>query len=165
MFLDRHVKSRPFKGPPREEKKEEREKAKDDPKGPEEHSLTKNRHKIPNGGQKRALLGGPKERKARKACQKAMMVFRRVVFALTSPTKVQARSFPKTKAEERIKKEKAKKEPSLNPDCQPQKHPVKMCEMGFVLVRHSAVELRRVNMDRAPKVLFVLVRSLERYVR
>ena len=41
-----------------------------------------------------------RKRRARKACQKAMMVFRRVVFALTSPTKVQARTFPKTKAEE-----------------------------------------------------------------
>ena len=31
----------------------------------------------------------------------------------------------RTKAEERIKKEKAKKEPILNPDSQPQKHPTK----------------------------------------
>ena len=30
-------------------------------------------------GQKRTLLGGPKERKARKACQNIMMAFRRVV--------------------------------------------------------------------------------------
>ena len=45
------------------------------------------RHKILNGGQKRTLLAGPKERKARKACQKAMMAFRSVVFALTSQTK------------------------------------------------------------------------------
>ena len=51
------------------------------------------------------------------------MVFRRVVFALTSPTMVQARIFPKTKAAERIKKEKARKEPFLNPDCQ--LHPMK----------------------------------------
>ena len=71
------------------------------------------------------LRGGPKERKARKACQKAMMVFRRVVFARTSPTKMQARIFPKTKAEKRIKKEKAKKEPFRNPDCQSQKHPMR----------------------------------------
>ena len=35
-------------------------------KGPEEHSLAKNKHKIPNGGQKRTLLGGPKERKTKK---------------------------------------------------------------------------------------------------
>ena len=43
-----------------------------------------NKHKIPNGGQKRTLLGGPKEKKARKAFQKAMMGSIRVVFALTS---------------------------------------------------------------------------------
>ena len=49
----------------------------------------------------------------------------RVVFALASPTKVQARTFHKTKADERIKKEKAKKEPILIPDPQPQKHPMK----------------------------------------
>ena len=42
-----------------------------------------------------------------------MTAFRRVVFSLTSPTKVQERIFLKTKAEERIKKEKAKKEPIL----------------------------------------------------
>ena len=47
-----------IQGPPGEKK--EREKAKDDPKGPEEHSLAMNRFKIPNGGQKRTLLGGPK---------------------------------------------------------------------------------------------------------
>ena len=34
-------------------------------KGPEEHSLAKNKHKILNGGQKRTLLGGPKERKTK----------------------------------------------------------------------------------------------------
>ena len=49
----------------------------------------------------------------------------RVSFALTSPTKVQARTFTKTKAEERIKKEKAKKEPIPDPDSQPQEHPMK----------------------------------------
>ena len=37
--------------------------------------------------------------------------------------------------------------------------------MGFVLIRHSAVELRRVNMDRVPKILCVLVRLSERWVR
>ena len=68
-------------------RREEKEKVKEDPKGPKEHSLAMNKHKILYGGQKRTLLGGPKERKARKACQKAMMAFRRVVFALTSQTK------------------------------------------------------------------------------
>ena len=53
------------------------------------------------------------------------MVFRRVVFALTSPTEVQARIFTKTKVEERTNEEKARKELFFNPDFQPQKHPTK----------------------------------------
>ena len=57
----------------------------------------------------RTQFGGPQERKARRACQKAMMVFRRVVFALTSQIKAQARIIPKTKARERTKKEKARR--------------------------------------------------------
>ena len=107
-----------IEGPPGEKKKREgKEKAEDDPKGPEEHSLVMNRYKIPNGGQKRTLLGGPKERKARQACRKEIMVFRRVGFRPYQPDKNdQARAFTKTKAEERIKKEKAKTEPI------PQKH-------------------------------------------
>ena len=117
--------SRPFKGRQVRRRKGKKEKARDDPKGPEEYSLAMNRYKITNGGQKRFLFGGPNERTARKPCQKAMMVFRRVVFALTSPTQVQARTFSKTKAEERIKKEKAKKEPFFNPDFQPLKNPMK----------------------------------------
>ena len=92
-------------GPPGERKKSEKEKAKDDPKGPEEHSLVMSNRKIPNGGKKRTQFGGPKERKARRACQKAMMASKRVVFALTSPTKEAGKDFPKTKAEERIEKE------------------------------------------------------------
>ena len=84
-----------------------------------------NKHKIQYGGQKRTVLGGPKERKGRKACQKAMMAFRRVVFALTRQTKAQARIIPRTKVEERTKKVKAREEHVLNPDFQPQKHPTK----------------------------------------
>ena len=93
----------------KEEKKREKEKARNDPKGPEEHSLAMNRYKIPNGGQKRTLPGGPKERKARndKWCRQGS----------SSPKK--------PKAEERITKEEAKKAPFLNPDCRPQKDPMK----------------------------------------
>ena len=54
-----------------------------------------------------------------------MMVSTRVVFALTSPIKVQAKKFPNSRAKERTKKEKARKEPIINPDSQPQKHPMK----------------------------------------
>ena len=111
--------SRPFKGRPGEEKKRKnaKEKVKGDPKGPEEHSPVMNKHKILNGGQRRTLLGGPKERKARKACQKATMAFRRVVFLL-----YQARIKSRTMARERTKKEEARKELILNPDLQALKH-------------------------------------------
>ena len=54
----------------------------------------------------------------------------RVVFASVSPTKVLARTFPNTKAEERIKKKKARKGLILYPDSQPQKKPN---EEGFGL--------------------------------
>ena len=53
------------------------------------------------------------------------MAIRRVVFALTTQTKAQARIITRTKAKERTKKEKARKELILNPDFQPQKHPTK----------------------------------------
>ena len=77
-----------------------------------------NKRKILNGG-KKTQFGG-------RACQKGNDGFHmRVVFALTNWTKVQARTFTKTKAEERIKKEKAKKEPILNPNSQPPKHLMK----------------------------------------
>ena len=84
-------------GPPAEKKKREKENTKVYPKEAEEHFMAKNKHKILKCGQKRTLLGGPKDAKARKACQKAMMAFRRLVFVLTSPTKVQARIFPQNK--------------------------------------------------------------------
>ena len=105
--------SRPFKC---RQVKRRKGKGRDDPEGLDEHSLVMSKRKILNGGKKRSEFGGPKERKARMACQKAMMASTRVVLALTSPTKVQARTFPKAKAEERIKKEKVKKEFFLNPE-------------------------------------------------
>ena len=53
------------------------------------------------------------------------VAFRRVVFALTSQTKAQARIIHRTKVEERTKEEKAGRELILNPDSQFQKHPMK----------------------------------------
>ena len=55
-----------------------------DSKEPEEHSLVKNKHRTLNGGQKKIVLGGPKEREARKVFRKVMKAFRKVVFALTN---------------------------------------------------------------------------------
>ena len=54
--------------------------------------------------------------------KKAMMTFRRVVFALTIQIKAQARIIPRTKERESSKKEKARKKLILNPDFQPLKH-------------------------------------------
>ena len=110
--------------PPGEKKKKEREKekARDDPKGPEEHSLVMNKHKILNGGKKGTQFWRS-QRKTRRA-QKAMMVFRRVVFATS-----------RTKAEERIKKEKAKKRTYPQSDSQPQKHPRRRIRPGLGIRR------------------------------
>ena len=95
----------PIQGPLGEDKEKAKEKVKEDRKKTEEHSLAMNKHKILHGGQKRTLLGGPKDRKAREACRKATMAFQ--------------------KGEEKTKKEKARKELVSNPDLQPQKHPTK----------------------------------------
>ena len=114
--------SRPIKGRQVKRRKGAKEKVKVDSKGPEEHSSVKNEHRILNGGQNKTFLGGPEERKARKACRMAMMAFRRVVFALTSQLKAQARIVSRTKARESSKKEKARKSLILNREFQPQKH-------------------------------------------
>ena len=114
--------SRPLKG---RQVKRRNGKGKADPRGPEEHSLAKNKHKILNVRHKRTLLGGPKERKARKAGQKATKAFGRVAFVLTSQITVQARTTPRTKTKERTKNEKVRKEFILDLDFQPLKHPMK----------------------------------------
>ena len=51
-----------------------------------------------------------------------MMALRRVVFALTSQTKAQARIIRRRMARDSTKKEKARKKLILNPDFQPLKH-------------------------------------------
>ena len=92
---------------------------------PEEHPQATKKHKIPKGGQKKTLLGGPTERKARKAFPKAMMASRKVIFALIKQKKPQARISPRVNAQERTKKERAKKAFILNPDSHPLKHTTK----------------------------------------
>ena len=71
------------------------------------------------------------------------MVSFKVVFALTSPTKVQARTFPRTKAEERIKKEEAKKEHIPNLDSRPRKHTMEkdMARLGNQKIRLPVIGL------------------------
>ena len=61
-----------------------------DSKEPEEHSLVKNQHRTLNGGQKKIVLGGPKEREARKVFRKEMKAFGKFFFALTNQKRVQA---------------------------------------------------------------------------
>ena len=61
-----------------------------DSKEPEEQSLVKNQHRTLNGGQKKIVLGGPKEREASKVFRKEMEAFGKVVFALTNQKRVQA---------------------------------------------------------------------------
>ena len=62
---------------------------------------------------RRFVPGGPKEINARKACRKAMMAFRRVVFALTSQMEAQARITPRTKANQRPQKKRVRKAAQL----------------------------------------------------
>ena len=73
------------------------------------------------------LLGGPKGKKGKKGLSKGNDGPQKGGFRPYQPDNGAGKDFrwSKTKAEERISKEKAKKEPSLNPDCQPQKHPMK----------------------------------------
>ena len=81
--------------------------------------------KTLNGGQKKTLLGGPKETEARKVFRKAMKASTKVVFALTNLKRVHARISTRTKAEATTKKERVRKVLILNLDIQPRKHPVK----------------------------------------
>ena len=53
----------------------------------------------------------PRKDRQERLFNRAMMASRRVVFALSSQTKAQARIIPRTEVEERTKKEKARKEP------------------------------------------------------
>ena len=107
--------SQTIQGPPGEKKrrKKKRKRQRTILKGLEEHSVEMNRYKIPNGGQKRSLLGGPKERQARKACQKAMKVYRRVVGKDFLPNR------------SRGKDQTGKRQRRTNLDSQPHKHPIK----------------------------------------
>ena len=92
----------------------EKEKAKVDSKELVEHTLVKNKHRTLNGGQKKIVLGGPRVRKAGKFLRRVTMAFRTVVFAPTNQKKVHAMNSTCTKAEARIRKEKARKVPILN---------------------------------------------------
>ena len=93
-----------------------------DSKEPEERSLVKNKHRTLNGGQKKIVFVGEKEKDARKNFQKAMKAFRKVGFALANQKRVQSMISTRTKAEERTKQERERKVLILNLDFQPLKH-------------------------------------------
>ena len=102
-----------------------------------------------------------KERKARKACQKAMMSSEGWFSPLPTRQRCRQGFSPKTKAEEKIKKEKAKKERLPNLDCQPQKHPMKTIGLpiiglpipGLRLILHGWWQLHR-NLPTIQHTLF-----------
>ena len=62
----------------------------------------KNKRMNQNCGQKKLVLGGPKENEARKALRRAIKAFGRVDFALAHLKRVQAVIFFQTKARARI---------------------------------------------------------------
>ena len=70
-----------------EEVAKEKEQAKVDLKEPEEHSLVKNKHRTLDGGQKKIVLGGPKEREARKVSSKGDEGFQKGGFRTYQPEK------------------------------------------------------------------------------
>ena len=72
--------------------------------------MAKNKHKILECGQKRVLLGGPKDAKARKACQKPMLAFRSVVFRPHQPDKGAGKDYIQNKRKGKSQKGKGKKE-------------------------------------------------------
>ena len=91
----------------KEEKEREKEWAKDDPKGPEEHSLAMSRYKIP---QKRTLLGS-KGKKGQKGLSKGNDGFQKGGFRTYQPDKGAGKDFHQNKGRGKDQKEKAKKEP------------------------------------------------------
>ena len=92
----------------KEEKEREKESTKVYPKEAEEHSLAKNKHKIPKFGQKRTLLGGPQETKARKACQKGKDGYQKGGFRPYQPDKGAGKDYHHNKGKGKDQKGKGK---------------------------------------------------------
>ena len=77
-------------GSPSYEKKKVNEKAlaQVDSKELVRDTLVKNKHEILNGGRKKVVLGGQREKEARKVLRKVKKAFRKVVVAPTNQKKV-----------------------------------------------------------------------------
>ena len=68
---------------------EAKEKANEDSKDKEEHSLVKNKHVILNGSLQKMVLGGPKEDEAKRVDRKVKIASLQVVVALADQKRVQ----------------------------------------------------------------------------
>ena len=98
-------------------------KVKLDSKEAQEHSLVKNKHRTLNGGQKRTLLDGQKERKGRKACLKGNDGFQKSGFRTYQPEKGAGNGVNPHKGRGKDQKERVRKVLILNLDFQPRKKP------------------------------------------
>ena len=79
-----------------------------DLKEPEEHSLVKNKHRTQNGGQKKIVLGGLKEREARKVFSKGNEGFQKGGFRIYQPAKGASNDFNPHKGRGKDQKVKGK---------------------------------------------------------
>ena len=79
-----------------------------DLKEPEEHSLVKNKHRNQNGGQKKIVLGGPKEREASKVFSKGNEGFQKGGFRTYQPGKGASNDFNPHKGRGKDQKVKGK---------------------------------------------------------
>ena len=93
-----------------------------DPEGSAEHSLSENKHKVLNGGQKRTLLGGPEE-KNKKGWSKSNSGFQKGGFRPFQPDQGAGKDYTQNK--DKRKNQKGRKEFILNSDFHPLKHPVR----------------------------------------
>ena len=118
--------SRQFKGRQvnRRKGKGKKKKARVDSKELVMHTLVKNKHMTMIGGHKKKVFGGPRARKAGKACRKERTKSLMAILVPSIKKKVQAMNYTCTKAEARIRRT-CKKVPFPNQDFLLQKHRVK----------------------------------------
>ena len=115
-FKDRQLKRRKVKA---------KEKAREESKEKEEYSLVENKHRILNGSLEKMVLGGPKEEEARGVHRKVKIASLKMASHLPYQKRMQAKISTRTKAEERNKKERARKVLILTVVFPPRKHPMK----------------------------------------
>ena len=117
--------SRPFKGRKLQKKVRAKERTKVDQQEQEERSLVKNKRMKQNCGQKKIVLGGPKENQARNAFGKEMKAFGKVDFTLAHLKRVQSVVFYPHKGKGKDQKGKGKEGSYPQTGFQPLKTPLK----------------------------------------